>query len=331
MSVATRPGARAMKSSTPPDGARTLAELPRWIEPLAPTEVTDVPAGAQLAEIKWDGFRAIVTKDGDRVRAWTRNDKELTGHIPTVIDEVRRLPCRRAIFDGELCVLAADGHSQFHLVPSAFGPRASHRPTLMAFDLLALDDHDLRPVAIEARKHALARLLAASDTSTLRNVEAIAGNGREIFEYAARTGLEGIVFKQPGSPYASGRSRLWLKLKCRQAQPMLVGGYRPAGPDIAELLVGVLSDGVLYYVGSVSTGLGRVLDAIAPRLENLRQPAPSFEPRSLGSSRGIWVRPEIAVLVKFTATSTGRMRHPSILGLAGTVPPGAAATSSRKR
>lgn len=316
MKKAAQPIGRPKLGASTLEGARRLEELPRWIEPLAPTEIPDVPRTPVLAELKWDGFRIILTKDDERVRAWTRNDKELTGSIPTVVDEVRKLPCRRAILDGELCVLSADGHSQFHLVPGAFGRRATHRPTVMAFDLLVLDDHDIRPVAIEGRKSTLRELLAGADGTILRNVEAIEGHAQEVFDFAARTGVEGIVFKKPGSPYASGRSRLWLKRKCRQAQPMVVGGFRPAGGGVVELLVGVPSDGILYYVGAVSTGIERILDAIGRDLERLRQPSPPFEPASLGRARGIWVRPEVAVMVKFTATATGRMRHPSILGIA---------------
>lgn len=297
------------------DGARRIDTLPRWIEPLAPTEVSETPSRPALAEIKFDGYRALVTKDGDQVRIWSRNEKEMTHLLPTIVAETRKLACRRLIIDAELCVLTPDGHSQFHLIPSALGPRARLRPTLLAFDLLAIEEHDIRPIAIERRKALLEELLASADGSTLRNVPAVEGHADEVFAFAARTGLEGIVFKQPGSPYASGRSRLWLKRKCRQAQAMVVGGFKPAGRELGELLLGVRSGSDLYYVGTVSTGLDRVAGAIAPKLEGLRQLQAPFEATSLGTTRGIWVRPEVSVVVKFTATSMGRMRHPSVVGL----------------
>lgn len=304
MSAATKTGRRS----------KTQVAMPTWVPPIAPLEVSSPPSGPVICEVKWDGYRLLAFKDGDVVRTLTRNDNDMTRQVPGLVDALKALPCRRAIMDGELVVLGADGHSRFHAIRSALGGRTPGKLPLfyMAFDLLYLDDEDLREQPIEERKRRLQKLVAGS--TAIRYVEHLEGQAAAMFDYAMRTGLEGIVCKKPGSRYREERG-VWLKVKCRQERPLLVGGYRvdDAG-QLSELLVGLDVDGNLIYLGAVSGGLGKLARELRPRLEALRRNASPFAEQR-GPRDAAWVRPEASVVVRFTATSTGHLRHPVLVGV----------------
>lgn len=301
-----------------PGAPSTIASLQDFV-PLAPTELKAPPEWAALCELKADGWRMLSAKDGRRFNAVSRNAKDLTRQVPTIAAAVQTLPCESAVLDGELCVIGPDGHSRFHLVPRALGKPSRQGPSLtyMAFDLLVLDGVDLRREPIERRKQLLKGLLTPAGPA-LKYVDFVEGRAKEVFAFAAKSGAEGIVCKRAGSAYEPGA---WVKVKCRQAPKLTIGGYRLANGWIAELLVGVdAGDGLLLYVGSVSQGLDRVARQLRPLLQGLHQDESPFEQRSLGRVQGLWVRPELEVVVSCTVTSTGRMRHPVILELAGRRP-----------
>src|SRR5437588_3968782 len=180
------------------------------IEPCLPSPAKASPSGpGWLHEIKHDGFRILARRDSTGVRLITRAGNEFPHRFPFMAMAVGKLPVRSCLVDGEAIVCDENGLVVFELIrrhgalPSA---------VLCAFDLLELDGQDLRRQPIEERKRLLAKLLRGSHLSVVFN-QHFDDDGAIVFREACRLGCEGIVSKRLGSPYRSGRSVHWVKVK----------------------------------------------------------------------------------------------------------------------
>jgi len=181
-----------------------------FIPPSLPRPTEEPPAGpGWLHEIKHDGFRIMARRDGRGVRLFTRNGYNFAARFPRIVEAVANLPVRSCLVDGEAIVVDANGLSVFHLIRYR---RYDHAAVLCAFDLIELDGEDLRRSPIEHRKRALAEVLSQKRDGVALNAH-YEGDGRVIFKHACKLGCEGIVSKRLGSPYRSGRSDHWLKIK----------------------------------------------------------------------------------------------------------------------
>jgi bifunctional non-homologous end joining protein LigD len=170
-------------------------------------------------ELKWDGFRCLLIRRGREMRMLTRVGNDLGHCFPEVLLAAARLGPDFAI-DGELVVLNHFGHPSFHhlrrravstnlrtIVKSAIAAPA----TLMAFDLLAVGEHDLRSLTLLQRKAQLQDLLLRD--RRLQYVDHVEETGEDMFAAVEQLGLEGIVAKRSDSRYQRGRSRDWIKVK----------------------------------------------------------------------------------------------------------------------
>jgi bifunctional non-homologous end joining protein LigD len=130
------------------------------LEPCLPSFAETPPTGPEwIHEIKHDGFRIIARRDGKKVRLISRKGKDLTCRFPLAVQAVAALPVHSCLIDGEAIISDATGLAVFSLIRSyCNGPRA----TLCAFDLIELDEEDLRWRPIEDRKAALKKLLGRS-------------------------------------------------------------------------------------------------------------------------------------------------------------------------
>jgi len=177
------------------------------IEPCLPSPAKAPPAGSGwIHEIKHDGFRI---KGPVGVRLITRHANDFTDRFPFIAMAVGKLPVRSCLIDGEAIVCDQNGLAVFELI-RRHGTLAS--AVHCAFDLLELDGEDLRRQAIEKRKDLLAKLLKDSHLSIVLN-EHFTEDGAIVFREACKLGCEGVVSKRLGSPYRSGRSPNWLKIK----------------------------------------------------------------------------------------------------------------------
>jgi bifunctional non-homologous end joining protein LigD len=190
-----------LKRRVPPSG---------FVEPCIPILAHKPPAGPQwVHEIKHDGYRLIVRRDGDRVRLFTRRGYDWTERFPAIATAAANLRAKSFTLDGEAVVCDADGIAAFDELHSR---RRLGEAILYAFDLLELNGDDLRPLPFSKRKAKLARLLARAAPGLAFN-EHIEAAGATVFEHARRMGLEGIVSKRLDKPYRSGRSGDWIKIK----------------------------------------------------------------------------------------------------------------------
>jgi bifunctional non-homologous end joining protein LigD len=180
------------------------------IEPCLPSPAKAPPSGpGWLHEIKHDGFRILARRDGAGVRLITRAGNDFSSRFPFIAMAVGKLPVRSCFIDGEAIVCDDNGLAVFDLI-RRHGAIAT--AVHCAFDLLELDGKDLRRQPIEERKRLLAKLLRGSHLSIVLN-ETFEEDGGIVFRGAGKLGCEGIVSKRLGSPYRSGRSAHWVKVK----------------------------------------------------------------------------------------------------------------------
>ena len=180
------------------------------IEPCLPSPAKAPPSGpGWIHEIKHDGFRIMAWRDGAGVRLFTRNGNDFTARFPLLSRRLRRCPAHSFLIDGEAIVTDEKGLAVFELIR-----RHAHwrRAVLCAFDLIELEGEDLRRAPIEHRKRKLAKLVRSPHPGIVLN-EHYDGDGEIVFEHACKLGCEGIVSKRLGSPYRSGRSPHWVKVK----------------------------------------------------------------------------------------------------------------------
>ena len=182
-----------------------------FITPCLPIKAEKPPSGdAWLHEIKHDGFRVIARKDDGRVRLYSRPGNDLTDRFPLIVEALSRLRSRSCIIDGEAVACDDDGRPSFDRIRYR---RYDADVFLYAFDLIALNGDDLRRDPLEVRKATLASVLTKAGRGVRFNEHMEHEDGDLVFRHACKMGLEGIVSKRKGSPYRSGRSADWLKMK----------------------------------------------------------------------------------------------------------------------
>jgi bifunctional non-homologous end joining protein LigD len=303
---------------------------PAFVAPMAARAVKTLPEGAEwLYEPKLDGYRALLFKDGARVRILSRNEKELTAMYPGLAAAGLRLNAAQVVVDGEIVALAQDGRPSFQ----ALQHRASHPKHLIvfyAFDLLYLDGRSLMGEPLVKRRAQLPAVV--EQNSTIRLSRDLPGSAAAIVQALRAAGIEGVIAKRRDSVYQPGeRSSDWVKLKLEQQQELVIGGYRPQGSTgLDALLVGYYEGRRLQFAGKVRAGFTphirrEVVEKLKP-LAIATCPFTNLPDASTGHwGSGItaeqmhemrWTRPELVAQIRFTEwTADRRLRHAAFLGL----------------
>ena len=261
------------------------------LEPMLAKASDDLPDGdGWLFEPKWDGFRAIVFRDGDEVLIQSRDLKPLDRYFPELAAPLRASLPPRCVVDGEV-VIATDGGLAFESLLLRIHPAASRVKMLaaespasfVAWDLLALGDDDLRAVPQADRR---TRLEAAfKDVAPPVHLtpatfdRALAADWFDRFEGA---GLDGVVAKRLDAPYQPGK-RAMLKIKHQRTADCVVAGFRwhknGPGTHVGSLLLGLFDDeGKLHHVGVTSSFTwakrAALVEVLAPLRENALEAHP---------------------------------------------------------
>ncbi|MFG3102423.1 ATP-dependent DNA ligase [Streptomyces sp. NPDC048182] len=311
------------------------------VKPMLAKSVAAIPPGMHY-EAKWDGFRAIVFRDGDEVELGSRTGKPLTRYFPELVAAAKeRLP-ERCVVDGEI-VIAREGHLDFDALSERIHPADSRVRTLaertpaslVVFDLLALGDESLLGAELSERR---ARLEAALAGVTAPVHVAPATEDVEVarrwFEEYEGAGLDGVVAKPLDLRYRQDE-RAMFKVKHERTADVVVAGYRlhKSGPVVGSLLLGLYDDrGALQHVGvSAAFPMKRraeLIEELAPlRMDDVRghpwaawsQEAahesarlPGAPSRWTGRKDLSWVplRPELVAEVAYDHMENGaRFRH----------------------
>jgi bifunctional non-homologous end joining protein LigD len=294
------------------------ASMPHNIKPMLATPLAKPFDDADwFFEVKWDGYRAIAEIDRGQVRLYSRNKLSFANRFAPIVDSLQHLG-HQAILDGEVVVLDQSGKPQFQLLQ---GYQKTGTGTLVyeVFDLLYLDGHDLRKLALRRRKEILAGLL--DNLPNVKLGEHVEQHGTAFYDAVSRSGLEGIVAKDAQSKYREGfRSQSWLKIKTHLRQKAVIGGFtepRGSRSGLGALVLGVYDNGDLSYIGHAGSGFSdQALADLRSRLQSLVQKACPFGKRPKSSAPVHWVEPRLVCEVSFAAwTDGGHMRHPVFLGL----------------
>ncbi len=182
------------------------------------TNSTTVPSGPDwLHEVKYDGYRLRLERDGDRVRLITRAGYNWPDRYPWIVEAARKIRQKRFVLDGEAVILGVGGVSDFDALHSR---KHDDEVQFCAFDILVEGGDDLRGLPLSMRKANLERLLARRPEGVFVNPFERGEIGPDLFRAACRMGLEGLVSKRRDRPYQAGASKHWLKIKNRKHPAM---------------------------------------------------------------------------------------------------------------
>ncbi|MDN0198615.1 ATP-dependent DNA ligase [Streptomyces sp. S.PNR 29] len=247
--------------------------------PMLAKSVAKIPPGMQY-EAKWDGFRAIVFRDGDEIELGSRTGKPLTRYFPELVTAVReRLP-GRCVVDGEI-VIAREGRLDFDALTERIHPADSRvrmlaektPASLVVFDLLALDDESLLDVPLNDRRPLLTGALSGV-TAPVHVAPATTDIdvAHEWFERYEGAGLDGVIAKPLTVRYLPDERAMY-KIKHERTADVVVAGYRyhKSGPVVGSLLLGLYDDrGTLQHVGVCAAFPMKRRSQLVEELEPLR-------------------------------------------------------------
>ena len=294
--------------------------------------VDEIPVGAEWQyEPKWDGFRCLAFRDGDKVELQSKSGQPLTRYFPEIVAAARALAAKRFVLDGEI-VVPDDGAFSFDALLQRIHPAASRiarlaeeTPALLiVFDLLAgPDGRALTDLPLTERRERLeqfarshfrrnARIRLSPATTRLRDAKS----------WLERVGatLDGIIAKRRDVPYQADNRTGMQKIKNYRSADCVVGGFRynEGKPVVGSLLLGLYDDaGLLHHVGFTSTIRRAEKPALTKKLEKLVAPpgftgnAPGGPSRWSTKRSAEWqpLKPKLVVEVCYDHFSGERFRH----------------------
>jgi ATP-dependent DNA ligase len=300
------------------------------ITPMLAKGVAEMPRGeGWIYEPKWDGFRAIVFRDGKEIYIGSRNTQPLHRYFPEVVEALLQALERRCVVDGEI-VVGGDGGLDFDALQQRIHPAASRINRLaaetpasfIAFDLLARGSKDLRKERLDTRRSALEQSVTRNKTIGLTPQTADPDIATDWFTRYEGAGLDGVVAKRADQRYVEGE-RVMFKLKHERTCDCVVGGYRPyaAGPGVGSLLLGLYDDdGTLHFVGHTSSFNASQRKEVLTKVERYAGGdsfgsgrTPGGPSRWTGAKDIAWfkVKPKLVCEVHFTQMQGRRFRHAS--------------------
>lgn len=303
-------------------------DSPRFVEPMMAQLVQQLPEGPEWSyEIKLDGYRALILKDGSRVELRSRRDNDLSDTYPTVVRAASAIAAQRVTIDGEIVAVGEDGRPSFQALQHRTA-QSGHAIAFYAFDLLHLDGKDLVSLPLDERRARLRTVIAGT---RLLLSDALPGTAAQVIAAVGELGLEGVIAKRRDSRYESGaRTGAWRKLKLDRQQEFVVGGYRPGTHGIDALIVGYYEGRSLKYAAKVRAGFTphtrcELFRAIEP-LHAAKCPFVDLPTERRGRwGSGVtaedmrelqWLQPQAVVQVRFVEwTADGLLRHAAFLGL----------------
>ena len=281
-----------------------------------------------IFEIKYDGYRLLIEKSDGEVSLRSRNGKDLTASFPEIARTAERLPYAQFVIDGEAVVLDERGVPNFSLLQRrgraatgiATARTALDLPAVhYAFDLPQALERDLRDLPLVKRKALLRTILPSA--GPIRYSDHVDQFGINAYHSMRKLGIEGVVGKRADSPYRSGRSHDWIKVRGVRTGDFVIAGWAPNksnARDIGALALAEYRDDRLTFCGRLGSGLsGTARETLMYRLQALG------EGNALdGDSEIRWVRPTLVCEAAYKEyTRDGRLRQPSFQRLRDDKPP----------
>jgi ATP-dependent DNA ligase len=231
------------------------------LEPMLAKLARTIPDGdGWLYEPKWDGFRCIVFRDGDRLELISRQLRPLGRYFPELHGPLLAALPERCVVDGEIVVADRDDNGldfdallqRIHPAESRINRLAAETPSsYVAFDLLALDDESLLELPMRERRARLVERVTVGDVVRLTPASTDRATADDWFHRFEGAGLDGIVAKPLDGRYEPGKRSL-IKVKHQRTADCAVAGYRihKDGQGVGSLLLGLFdADGQMQSVG----------------------------------------------------------------------------------
>jgi bifunctional non-homologous end joining protein LigD len=291
--------------------------IPFRVQPMLATLVREpFDRPGWVYEEKYDGYRILTYKEGDRVTLLSRNQNDRTQRFVGLAKAAAALPAESLLLDGEVVAFDRRNVSRFQLLQNL-----KSEPEYAVFDCLYQNGHDLRAEPLTRRREALEEVVGKTATkgSAIFPSARLADNGLDAFRVAKRNGFEGVLAKEASARYVEGRSRLWLKFKVHQEDEFVIIGYTaPAGSrqHFGALLLGAYEDGKLIYVGKVGTGfsqqsLAQLYRKFQPFVRT--KPPVADPPREKDAT---FLAPRLIAQIAYEElTNDRKLRQPVFLGL----------------
>jgi ATP-dependent DNA ligase len=302
------------------------------MEPMEALSVDEIPTGSEWQyEPKWDGFRCIAFRDGNKVELQSKSGQPLARYFPEMVAALLDLKAKQFVLDGEIVVPIA-GRLSFDELLMRIHPAASrvkklaaeHPATYIVFDLLADErGKSLLDETLEERRPKLEkfadRVFAGHDQIRLSPATKRLAQAKKWLG-AAGGNLDGIIAKRIDMPYRSGERDGMQKIKRRRTADCVVGGFRYAEGQrvIGSLLLGLYDDeGLLHHVGFTSSFKAAERKKITKMVEPLIEP-PGFTgsapggPSRWSTKRSMeWqpLKPKLVVEVEYDHFTGDRFRH----------------------
>jgi len=267
-----------------------------------------------IYEEKYDGYRIVAYKEGDKVQLLSRNSIDRTETFSPVAAAIQKLPSRTLLLDGEVVVFDRKRVSRFQLLQqgrSAF--------VYAVFDCLYEDGKSFMREPLSSRRPTMEGSIAPDSTGVLIPSGILAADGLRASRVAKRKGFEGLVAKDLASPYVEGRSNKWLKVKVHQEDEFVIVGFtQPEGSreHFGALLLAAYDKGKLRYVGKVGTGFNQEsLNSLYRKFRPLirKQPDLVDPPRAKDVT---YLSPKLVAQIAYQElTEDNKLRQPVFLGL----------------
>jgi ATP-dependent DNA ligase len=303
--------------------------------PFAPMEalsVDAIPVGPEWQyEPKWDGFRTLAFRDGNKVELQSKSGRSMTRYFPEVVMALRELAPKKCVLDGEIAVPAGRSFSfdgllqRIHPAASRIKKLSAETPALLIlFDILVdADGRDLTGVVLSERRRELEKFVRRyGRTSKLIRLSPATVRIADAKGWLKRVGatLDGVVAKRRDFAYRSGDRTGMVKIKNYRSADCVVGGFRynANSPLVGSLLLGLYdSKGLLHHVGFTSSIRREDKPALTKKLKALIAPpgftgnAPGGPSRWSTERSGEWqpLRPKLVVEVCYDHFSGERFRH----------------------
>jgi len=281
------------------DVREARAALPRDLVPMRPRPALAAFNSSEfIFELKWDGLRALASRDDGVVRVVDRNGGDLLPLIPEFAK--LRVP-EGAVLDGEIVVCDSRGRPSYDLLAARLGPKGSRRgfgPTFVAFDLLYAEHAPLLARPLADRRRRLAELdLGGRLVGVPAHLDA---DGEPFLEVVEEYGLEGVIAKRKTSAYVPGtRTSEWLKLHVTPRADVVLGGLVVETGGVMRALCGVYRDDrdalVLAGEAYVPSFLAHWLDEATRAFAADVSPFATPLPLRTGTR---WLRPKLVAIVE---------------------------------